>query len=290
MPQYSWFRYSELLHPERNGSVLDLLWFQDSVQDYDITTLPLDKHYRGSECASMRSAWGDPDALIVGFQAGQNHDGAHRHLDLGSFILDALGERWAIDSGVERETYLRHLNKRQRWEFYRVRAEGHNTLVIRPDQGPDQELDAFAAIDFKSTSARAVAATDLSQAYAGRARRVRRTLSLLDRTYVVVADEVESDTPTEIWWFLHTKADIELNDDRRIATLHQNGKRLFAQIDAPAQACFEVMDASPLPTSPNPKVQADNQDRRKLAIHLQNVTDLRLAVRLTPDWTQTKIV
>jgi hypothetical protein len=284
MPQYSWLRYSELERADAEGSVLDLLWFDDSARDYDASVLPLDVHYRVAECASMRSAWMDPDALVVGFQAGQNRDGAHRHLDLGSFILEALGERWIIDSGVERETYQRHRNHRQRWEFYRVRAEGHNTLVLNPDGGPDQALDASAEISFTSTPARVDVAVDLSQAYAGCARRVRRTLSAIDRAYVVLTDEIEADEPVELWWFAHTEAEVDLDGGGTLATLRQNGKRLTARINAPAGARFEVMDARPLPTSPAPEIQADNTDRRKLAIHLREVTDLRLTVRLMPVW------
>jgi hypothetical protein len=284
MPQYSWFRYSELEHPERYGTVLDLLWFDDSAENHDISLLPLDRHYRKAECASMRSAWDDPHALVVGLQAGQNRDGAHRHLDLGSFILEALGERWIIDSGVERETYQRHRNQRQRWEFYRVRAEGHNTLVLNPDDGPDQDLDAFAAIEFASTPDRVVARTDLSRAYAARARRVQRTLSMVDRSYVIVCDEVETDEPADVWWFLHTEAHVELNGGGREAMLRQNGKQVSIAIDSPAGVSFVVMDALPLPSSPNPDVQASNEGRRKLAIHLQDVADLRLQVRIVPSW------
>ena len=92
LPQYSWFRYSELAHPDRYGGVLDLLWFDDSGRDYDPSEQALDRHYRKAECMSMRSAWNDAGALVIGVQAGQNRDGAHRHLDLGSFILEALGE------------------------------------------------------------------------------------------------------------------------------------------------------------------------------------------------------
>jgi hypothetical protein len=39
-----------------------------------------------------------------------------------------------------------------------------------------------------------------------------------------------------------------------------------AEIARPSGAIFEVRDAAPLPTSPNPKPQADNHGRRKLAI------------------------
>jgi hypothetical protein len=284
-PEYSWFRYSELEHPQCNGGVLDLLWFDDSAAEFNPAALPLDRHYRVAESVSMRSAWDDPNALVVALHAGQNRDGGHRHLDLGSFILEAMGERWVIDSGMEREAYQRHRNKRQRWEFYRLRAEGHNTLVINPDGGPDQELDAFAALETQFEADRASATVDLSQAYAGRARRVRRTLSMVDRSYVLIEDEVETDAPADVWWFLHTEAEVELNDQMRTATLRANGKRVVVKIEAPTEACFQIMDARPLPSSPNPQLQASNEGRRKLSICLTGVVALKLLVRITPVWT-----
>jgi hypothetical protein len=52
----------------------------------------------------------------------------------------------------------------------------------------------------------------------------------------------------------------------------------MAEISAPAGAVFEVRDAAPLPTSPNPKPQADNKGRRKLSIRLTGVRAVELAV------------
>lgn len=106
MPAFSWFRLSALESCKEHGDVLDLLWYDDSGRGLDFKKLPLDRYFRGVETASMRSSW-EPDAIMVGIQAGDSQNlGGHRHLDLGSFILDALGERWIIDSGKEQETYM----------------------------------------------------------------------------------------------------------------------------------------------------------------------------------------
>jgi hypothetical protein len=284
MPQYSWFRYSELAHPERNGNVLDLLWFDDSARDYDVTQLPLDRHYRKAEVMSMRSAWDDPEALIVGFEGGQNRDGGHRHLDLGTYIVEALGVRWAVDPGTEREAYQRHRNKRQRWEFYRLRAEGHNTLVIDPDGGPDQGLDAFAEIVPRVEPNVVSATVDLSAAYAGRARCVTRTLSMVERSYVTVVDHVETDDPAEVWWFMHTEAQVSIARDARSALLRQAGKACEVLVSGHPAARLEVMAAAPLPGSPDPPTQELNPDLHKLAIHLQGVTEVDLTVEIRPRW------
>jgi hypothetical protein len=238
--------------------------------DFDPARLPLEMHFREAECVSMRGSWKDPDAIAFAVQGGRNNKLAgHRRLDLGSFILEAMGERWFIDSGLDHETYLTHNNHIARPDFYRIRAEGHNTLVINPDRGPDQSLTATARVlAFESRPERVRSVLDLSEAYAGRARKVTRTCTLIDRKRVALLDEVSADTPAEVWWFAHTEADIALDASRRRATLTRNGKRFVAEIAGPSGAVFEVRDAAPLPTSPNPKPQAGNEGRRKLAIRL----------------------
>lgn len=285
MPQYSWFRYHALSHPDRSGNVLDLLWFDASGQDFDPSGLPLDKHFRGADCVSMRSSWSDPDALVVGIQAGANENlGGHRHLDLGSFILDALGERWVLDVGAEGETYQRHRNQREKWEFYRIRAEGHNLLVINPDEGPDQKLDARAKVThFESTPARATAVVDLTDAYAGHVSIAHRTFEMVDRQYVTITDVLEEGWPiVDLWWFLHTRAEIEIDELLTTATLTQNGKKVIVKIEkGPARADFEIRDAVPLDSSPRPE-QSANDGVRKLAIHLSNITQFKVTVSITP--------
>ena len=51
---------------------------------------------------------------------------------------------------------------------------------------------------------------------------------------------------------------------------------------APAGATFTVRPAEPLPNSAHPEKNGNNDRYRKLAIQLKSVTDLRLAVLLTP--------
>ena len=83
----------------------------------------------------MRSAWDDPNAVSVDFKAGDNKAN-HSHLDLGSFIVDALGVRWACDLGADDYNMPGYFGGK-RWTYYRLRAEGHNTLVI--NSGRDVE-------------------------------------------------------------------------------------------------------------------------------------------------------
>jgi hypothetical protein len=258
---------------------LDLLWLAAGADR--ATDLPLDRHFRQAEVVAFRSAWGDRDALFVGFKAGDNRAN-HSNLDLGSFVLDALGVRWAVDLGADNYNLPGYFGG-QRWTYYRLRAEGHNTLLLNPGSAPDQDPRAAARItQFQSRADRAFAIADLTPAYATQARSVKRGVAVLDRRQVLVQDEIESDQPMDLWWFLHTPAEIQIAEGGRSAALSRDHQHLVAQILSPEDARFEVRNAQPLPTSPQPDQQARNEGIRKLTIHLTGAKDLRLAVRLVP--------
>jgi hypothetical protein len=209
--------------------------------------------------------------------------GGHRHLDLGSFIVDALGERWITDSGTEHETYMTHKHKNPRHAYYRVRAEGHNVPVLNPSKEPDQNPKAIAKItQFSSTLQQALATVDLSEAYQPQASRVLRTFALPERKRLLVTDEISATKPSELWWFLHTEAKVALTDDKRTATLSQNGKSFIVRLEEPKEGVFSVMECKPLPSSPNPEKQASNGKRQKLALHLSGVKATRVQVSMEP--------
>ena len=267
----------------------DLLWFDPAAGSAAPTNLPLDKYYRHVEVATFRSAWDDPKALFVGFKAGDNKAN-HSHLDLGSFVFDALGERWAVDIGSDDYNLPGYFGGK-RWDYYRLRAEGHNTLVINPGKSPDQSPKANAPIvRFKTDPQRAFAIADLTAAYAPHATKVQRGIAMINRQAVLVQDEITAAEPVEVWWFMHTRARIQLAADARSAVLEQRGVKMQAKILAPAGARFEVLPAEPLPTSPHPEKQAGNKDCRKLAVHLPKVTDVRLVVQLSFQPAEVKIL
>jgi hypothetical protein len=109
---------------------------------------------------------------------------------------------------------------------------------------------------------------------------VRRGVALLDRKQVLIEDELKCAAPADVWWFAHTPAEVILSSDGRIATLSLGGKTLTARLLSPEHATFKVMDAAPLPSSPQPANQNENRGIRKLTIHLANVSNLRLAILL----------
>ncbi|MEI6874747.1 MAG: heparinase II/III family protein, partial [Spirochaetota bacterium] len=95
---------------------LNAVWFP-AEQRAATADVPLDVRFRGqAELAIFRSAWHDPRALFVGFKAGHN-DAGHAHLDLGSFVLDADGVRWAQDLGPDDYNLPAYFGDK-RWTYY----------------------------------------------------------------------------------------------------------------------------------------------------------------------------
>jgi|UniRef100_A0A7V6DQS8 hypothetical protein len=260
---------------------LGLVWRDFAASPKPDNSLPLDRYFRGIEVAAMRSSWQDDQGTFVALKAGDNRAG-HAHLDLGTFVLDAQGQRWALDLGPDDYNLPGYFGP-ERWDYYRTRAEGHNTLVINPGRGPDQNPAASARISrFYSSPQLAWAIADLTPAYAHAASKVWRGLALVNRRQVLIEDEIETRQPAAIWWFLHTPAMVRLSADKKSAILTQNSRRWQARLLQPENATFKLDKARPLPLSPHPHCQKDNPGVQKLAVNLEPASKVRLVVWLTP--------
>jgi hypothetical protein len=271
---YSWFArtFNSINYPVSCyiscHTALGLLWFEQSGANLQEESLPTNHYFRNVEVVSLRSAWNDPNALFVGFKAGSNTVN-HGHLDIGSFVLDALNCRWAVDMGKDAYSLPGYFDtSEQRWTYYRMRAEGHNTLVLNPSPSPDQNPKASATITrFQPNGDRPFAIADLTPAYYP-AQKLERGIALLNRSQVVLQDEITPNQPLNLWWFMHTYADIQLNASKTAAILQQAGMRLWCAILQPQHSNFSILNAKPLPTSPNPLGQDTNTGARKLTIHI----------------------
>ena len=295
-PTYAGYQVDSLsdadLDSHSRSFALNVLWFDPAVvADPLAADLPRQQRFPGGdESVVARTAWGDPDASFMGFKAGDNQAG-HGDLDAGTFVFDANGVRWACDLGSNtysnaEPAYWDSGPDGTRWQFYRKRAEGQNTLVIDPDDGPDQDPLAETTIgSLVGTDDAAYAVADLGAAYPG--AEVTRGVGIVDgRTELVVRDELRADR-SDVWWFMHTEADIDI--DGRTATLRRDGERMTAAIVSPDDATFAARDAAPLPTSPTREEDEPVEDVRKLAITLSDVEstaiEVRVGVEASPDAT-----
>jgi hypothetical protein len=284
-PEYTWYhRFAE-----RNNAVVglyDLIWYNPDTYGAS-EPAQLDRYFERPKAVTMRSHWSDGYGSFVGFKGGVN-GAPHGDLDTGSFVFDALGVRWAEDLGSEDYNvpgYWQMGENGPRWTYYRKRAEGHNTLVLNPSAEPAQAETAvsdIAAMQFQREGG-GFAVADMTPAYREHAASATRAVALLDhRRQFLVQDEIEAKELSELYWFMHTRADIDIQEGGSAAILTYGDKRLWVQLLSPAEASFTVMDPAPLPTSPNPSGQAANFGVKKLTIHAENVLRSTISVWMVP--------
>jgi hypothetical protein len=269
-PVYAWQQH-RLLESAASADALDLVWYQPEALGPRQAGWPPDAFFRGVNVAFLRSEWDNPRAIFVGVKGGDNKAN-HGQLDLGTFVLDAGGVRWAVDLGADDYDLPQYFGK-LRWSYYRNRTESHNTVLI---DGENQDEKAEAPVtDTRFSPGLSLARIDLRQAYAGKLKRHERTAALVERKQVVIQDQIEADRPVEALWGMVTGAEIRL--DGKSAELEQGGWILAGEIRSPEDAVFEIVSTA------QPAPQARNEGTRKLVVRLPDrATDLRLVVTLTP--------
>ncbi len=296
-PSLATIRYNEIKETYDNGISRNMFAFETATA-YDFiyydknlvkesVELPLDKYFKGLEMVFMRSGWNNPDAIYTGLHAGINNFN-HCQLDSGNFIIDAKGIRWITELGMGNYVlpgYFEPKATDPRWTYYSSRAESHNTLIINPDKGPDQVVDSFSPIiRFESGEKSALAIADLTEANGKeKVHSAKRGLLFTNnRTAIVVQDEVQMTKPSEVYWFALTTCDIDikLSEDGKTACLSKDGHRMLVKIVSDKiDAKFEVVPAVKLPTStPMHQLESKNENYKKLAIHLTNVSEIQMSV------------
>jgi hypothetical protein len=267
---------------------LDLLWYDHALAEAASEAPALDSHFKRAGVATLRSSWDGAQATFVGFRAGCS-SWHHAHLDSGSFVLDALGQRWAEDFGGDSYSLPAYFeiwggSAKRHYSYYRIRAEGHNTLVLNPHLQPQQDPAAEAMIlRTGSYPDHAVLIADLGPAYRRQVGGVLRGIRLdRQRGDVLLRDEVLHGEAVDYWWFMHTRAQATVAEDRRSVVLEMGGQRLWVGLVTPDKAGFEIMDARPMVHSPDPAGQNPNEGCRKLAIHLEVVVNPAVTVWFVP--------
>ena len=267
-PMYAW----EERRQARGGDALDLIWYDPRGSGPVAEKMPLCARFRGAEVAFLRSAWEDPQALFAGFKGGDNRAN-HSHLDLGTFVFDARGARWAHDLGADDYNMPDYFGKK-RWTYYRLRSEGHNIVTIDGENQDPRARSPLIAFGVDPRFSFAVA--DLAAAYPKRLAAHRRGLALAGGKTLLVVDELTAAKDESLRWTLHTPKDIAL--DGRRAEVARGGERLTARILSPEGASFEVLPAS----GPPPEAQTAEVARLVFRASAKAGEKVRLAVALTP--------
>ena len=262
-----------------------LLWSHDAARA-DYSRLPL--HWTSDDkvpIAIHRSSWTDPNAVFVGIKAG-SPSGPHGHMDIGSFVLDADGVRWAADLGAESYHRIesRGMNfwsmaqNSERWSVFRQSSLSHNTLVIGDElqrvSGHAKIVRFSTAPDFPHSVA------DLSAVYAGQASTAHRGIALLPSGEVLIRDHLTGLKPgVPVRWAMVTPAKPgKAGEDTLV--LRQQDASLTLRIAHPSGASWTLLDTA----KPKNKWDSPNPGTMMTAFTVAAPSSglLDLAVVLTP--------
>jgi hypothetical protein len=225
-------------------------------------TAPVRKVWMGqgaNPVCLMRTSWTDPAGIYVGFKAGSASVN-HGHMDIGSFIMESDGVRWASDFGMQEyesleskgiQLFGREQNA-QRWSVFRLNNYVHNTLTV---DGKLQRVKGYAKIDRYSDNPRfSFAISDLSTVYEGQLAGIKRGVGIADSKYVLVRDELQAlDTPATVRWTMLTFAEVTITG-KNTAMLSKDGKQLLLRVDAPSKIALKTWSTDPATAydAPNP--------------------------------------
>ena len=271
-PSYTWYHKYYMNQNPHSANIYDLLYYDPSLYQGE-TPVQLDKQYDAQSIITMRHDFTDPDSSFLGFKGGFN-GAPHGDLDIGSFVYDVDGERWAFDFGKENYNLPGYWDMNQeglRWQYYRKNALGHNTLVIHPENGANQSLQVKSNVIESQLNEQngGYGILDMSDAYQKYAVDVKRGFAYFHRNEVLIRDEFTLKHKDDIYWQMHTDADVTIAEDGQSVILSKNGKQVKLRLidEQHLGQRFEVMDAKAYPgitTAPN---QSDNTGVHKLFIH-----------------------
>jgi hypothetical protein len=200
--------------------------------------------------ALMRTSWEDPNAIYVGLKAGSPSVN-HAHMDVGSFVMDANGIRWAMDFGMQDYNSLESAGvdlwnmsqNSQRWSVFRYNNMAHNTLTINNQY--QKVAGKASVISYSGEAAMINAVTDISSVYSGQVSSAIRGIAIVDRKYVLVRDEIKPlQEPALIRWNMVTSATVTITGSNS-AALVKNGKRLTLKVLSPASVTMKTWSTVP---------------------------------------------
>ncbi len=248
-------------------SPLHLLWLPEAPPS-GTRPAPVVASFRGEQSlACFRTSW-KPDAAYLAIKGG-TPGASHGHMDVGSFIYDYAGVRWFHDLGSDDYNMPGYFGSK-RWSYFRLNNRSHNTLVIG---GRLQNARAKPArmLDEPKNKPRSTVVFDLTPAYDGQAKQIRRRAEFDTRTGEVLIEDQISKPTGDVRWAVATRAKVTIAGRR--AVLREAGKTVVVTRRDDAGGAWKVSDAKP-PTAR----EKQNKGYRILSFTAPAADELRLRV------------
>ncbi|MDR3653690.1 MAG: heparinase II/III family protein [Paludibacter sp.] len=215
--------------------------------------LPIENMYVGrgeTPVCLMRSSWDEEKGIYLGVKGGSPKSNTHNHLDEGSFVMDAMGLRWAMDFGPQSYNTIEskgidlwdNSQKSPRWTIFRYNNFAHNVITV-----DNQLFDVTGKVEIVKSSNNPefmFGVLNTTAMYAGRLKSAKRGLAIVDKKYVLIQDEVESsDKPVVIQWRMVTPAKATIIGNH--IELEQKGKKMQLEVIANVPVKLKTWSTAP---------------------------------------------
>jgi len=166
----------------------------------------------------------------------------HQDLDMGTFVFDALGQRWAgelCQAQYLADGYFGGEDQNSlRWDYYRTRTEGQNCLVLNQQNVAVGQVSPITTATTGESqngltqpvpsSSTAFYIGDMTTSYNGTS--IKRGMRYINgRTQLLLQDEITG-SGANVQWRMHTNATIDISNNSKTATLTLGGEKLVAQL------------------------------------------------------------
>lgn len=215
--------------------------------------LPTENMYVGrgeTPVCLMRSSWDEEKGIYLGVKGGSPKSNTHNHLDEGSFVMDAMGLRWAMDFGPQSYNTIEskgidlwdNSQKSQRWTIFRYNNFAHNVITV------DKQLfDVSGKVEIVKSSNNPefmFGVLNTASLYDGRLKTAKRGLAIVDKKYVLIQDEIESsDKPVVIQWRMVTPAKATIIGNH--IELEQKGEKMQLEVIANVPVKLKTWSTAP---------------------------------------------
>lgn len=288
-----------------SADYLDIFYYYKNETTGEIKLPELQYHMASIDGYVARDSW-EPGSTYVAIKGGYNLS-AHGQVDSGEFVYHNNGKIWFCDTGTEHYTVPHFGHDVLGLQYYRMNAEGNNTLALGSDPLPDyEELDPslceycyagqyiYGTGHMYKTGDNEYGAYSLinqTEVYNQKAVSAKRGMLFTNsRTTVVIQDEVTFREAETVYWIGHTYQDIYVTTDGRSAYM-TDGESVIrvTLISSNADLRFDILTAYEfvLEDTHSPDYalnegtgvpELDRSAYRRLVIECKDVTQLDLAV------------
>ena len=188
--------------------------------------------------ALIRDGWNwDETDKYLAIKGGKSH-AAHGHMDSGSFVYEAFGQRWADDIGPEEYAPLEALfaqtghklfsyeRTSMRWTCFRLNAFSHNTVTINDDlHDPEGPATITKVYDQEYLGADLDMSAPLGDYVNASYRKFRLTGDVLS---IKDSFSAKSGKTCKVSWHIATTAAATLEDGK--IKLEKGGKTVYLSV------------------------------------------------------------